>query len=385
MTANSPLATSADCNIALAATLATTNGKAAASESLPFATVVMPVRNEAKSIRLSLGAVLAQDYPWDRYEVVLADGMSEDNTRELIQQIAADRNVRVVDNPGRIAPTGMNVAINAARGEYIIRVDGHCEIAPDYVRTCVELLRTRDCQGVGGPWEIVGQTWVAHAIASAVSSPFGVGGNSYRTVKDREMWAGTIPFPAYRRDLFEQVGLFDEDMIRSQDAEFNARVREAGGRLLLSPAVKSVYYCRSSMRLLAKQYYQYGYWKVRVLQKHPRQMAFRQLIAAGFVAWLAVLAVASPFSSVARWGLLGTISVYATASIAASVTTASRNRWVDLPLLPLIFAILHFTWGAGFLHGLWSFRRRWSDRTGSTPELAAPSDGSSSVDAVSCA
>ncbi|MDZ4778963.1 MAG: glycosyltransferase family 2 protein, partial [Planctomycetia bacterium] len=320
---------------------------------LPFVTVAMPVRNESGFIHRSLGAVLAQDYPPDRYEIILADGLSTDDTRELALACAAGRNVRIVDNPARIAPTGMNAAIRAARGEIIVRVDGHCEIASDYVRTCVELLSTRECAGVGGPVETVGNTWVARAIAAAVSSPFGVGGNSFRTVKDREIWAGTIPFPAYPRTLFEQVGLFDEEMIRSQDAEFNARVREYGGRLLLSPAVRSTYYSRGTLRKLARQYYQYGYWKVRVLQKHPRQMAFRQLIAAGFVAWLAALAVASTFSQTARWALAGTIALYAAASIAASLVTASRNRWLDLPLLPLIFAILHITWGAGFLHGLW--------------------------------
>lgn len=351
----------------------------------PFVTVVMPVRNEAKSIRQSLGAVLAQDYPWNRYEVVVADGMSDDNTRDLIKEIAAGRDVQIVDNLGRIAPSGMNAAIRSSRGEIIVRVDGHCEIAPDYVRTCVELLSTRECAGVGGPVETVGDTWVARAIAVAMSSPFGVGGNSFRTVKDREIWAGTIPFPAYRRTLFEQIGLFDEEMVRSQDAEFNARVRESGGRLLLSPAVRSTYYSRGTFRKLARQYYQYGFWKVRVLQKHPRQMAFRQLIAAGFVAWLAALAIASPFSQVALWAFLGTIAVYATASIAASLLTASRNHWADLPLLPVMFAILHFSWGAGFLHGLWSFRRRWSDRTGRTPQLAAHVEGVSAADSASCA
>ena len=332
------------------------------SKTLPFVSVIMPVRNEAGFITRSLDCVLDQDYPPERLEVIVADGRSTDATRELVESWQAEHpNLQLVDNPGQIAPTGLNAALARARGEVIVRVDGHCEIAPDYVRNCVKHLREDGVEGVGGPLETIGTTPMAEAIAAAMSSPFGVGGSAFRTVKDRTMLTDTVAFPAYTRAAIERAGLFDEELVRNQDDEYNYRLRKLGGRILLATDVQARYYSRSSLRSLFKQYFQYGYWKVRVLQKHPRQMSLRQFIPPLFVASLVVaLLLATLFA----WGWLILAAVggsYLVANLMASLITAARGNLRQLFLLPPVFLALHLSYGAGFLLGLVKFAPRWSD------------------------
>ncbi len=338
---------------------------------LPFVSVVMPVRNEASAICESLDAVLRQDYPTDRYEVIVADGMSVDNTRQLVREFSRGRDVRIVDNPEKIAPTGLNAAIRCARGEVIVRVDGHCIVRLDYLRNCVALLRKHACPGVGGPVETIGKSTWAAVIASAMSSRFGVGGSAFRTIKDHAIWAETIPFPAYDRRIFEQVGLYDEELVRNQDDEFNARIRKAGGKLLLSPLLESKYFSRSTLRSLWRQYFQYGVWKVRVLQKHPMQMSVRHFLPAAFVLTLVLLAAGAPFHAVGAWGLATLLGLYSAGCLAAALLIGWRNNMQHVLLLPFAFFALHFGYGIGSLVGLWKFRARWNDRLGKTPFLVA--------------
>jgi glycosyltransferase involved in cell wall biosynthesis len=323
-------------------------------------TVIMPVRNEGSFIRDSLQAVLDQDYPARLIEIVIADGMSSDDTRAVIADMQKDHpNIRLVDNPGKIAPTGLNIALQHARGEIIVRVDGHCIIRPDYVRRCVEALETEGVDGVGGPMETIGETPTAEAIALAMSSPFGVGGSAFRTVNDRKMLVDTVAFPAYKHETIRRAGLFDEELVRNQDDEYNFRLRELGGRILLAPEIRSRYYSRSSFRSLWRQYFQYGFWKVRVMQKHPRQMSLRQFVPPAFVGSLVGLSLFGLFSSTARLALSGLLGLYALANFSASAITAAKRGWRHLPVLSLAYAILHFSYGSGFLYGLFKFFRRW--------------------------
>lgn len=335
------------------------------SANLPFVSVIMPVRNEADFIRESLGAVLTQTYPKALMEVIVADGMSSDNTRELISAAAAESGIAVtiVDNPERIAPSGLNRAIENSRGEIVVRVDGHCEIDPEYVANCVELLQSGVADGVGGPIETIGEGSVASAIAIAMSSKFGVGGSAFRTVDDREMYADTVAFPAYTRRILEKAGPFNEELVRNQDDEYNYRIRKLGGRILLSPKIRSRYYSRSSFRSLWRQYFQYGYWKVRVFQLHPRQMSLRQFVPFSFVTAILGLSVLSLFLSIGLWVLAGLLSVYAAASIAASCMVAGREI-KQVPYLTLSFWILHVSYGLGSLIGLVAFVSRWEKSPG---------------------
>jgi succinoglycan biosynthesis protein ExoA len=338
----------------------------------PSVTIILPIRNEANFIQRGLQAVLEQNYPLDRMEVLIADGKSTDDTREIILRFAKSHpelKVRILDNPGKIVPTGMNIALPKARGEIIVRVDGHCLIAPDYVRNCVEHLQKDGVDGVGGPMETIGETPMAKAIAIGMSSPFGVGNSAFRTTSGKSMLSDTVPFPAYSRRAIERAGLYDEELVRNQDDEYNYRIRELGGRILLADDVRSTYFSRASLKGLWKQYFQYGFWKVRVLQKHPRQMSPRQfappLLVLGLIAsaLLAVSSVLRPFS------LLIPL-LYLLANLLGSFYTAALRGWNYLLYLPVIFAVLHISYGLGFLTGLVKFWNRWGDKTGRTPALS---------------
>jgi glycosyltransferase involved in cell wall biosynthesis len=347
------------------------------SQDVRFVTILMPVRNEAGIIARSLGAVLAQDYPAECTEIIVADGMSIDGTRQAIQGFQRQHaNLRLIDNPGKIVPTGLNAALRQARGEVIIRVDGHCEIAPDYVSHCVAHLMQDRADGVGGFTQTIGETYIAQAIAMAMSSPFGVGDSAFRTQQGQTRLVDSVPFPAYTRTMIDKAGLYDEELVRNQDDEYNYRLRKLGAKILLAADVHSRYYSRTSLGSLWKQYYQYGYWKVRVLQKHPRQMRPRQFVPLAFVGSLSASGLLCLAWPPGRWLFLSVLAAYLAANLAASFYTALRKGWKHLPLLPLIYAILHLSYGLGFLVGLLRFANRWGDRQGKVPCMApATTDG----------
>ena len=330
--------------------------------------IILPVRNEANYIRAALDAVLTQTYPQEEIEILIADGMSTDGTREIIKDYQKDYpQIQLLDNPGKIVPTGMNIALRQARGEIIIRVDGHCVIGPDYISNCAKHLETDGVDGVGGPMESIGETQLAKAIALAMSTSFGVGNSAFRTTKGQTKLVDTISFPAYTREIIQKAGMYDEELVRNQDDEYNYRIRELGGRLLLAGDVHSKYYGRGSFRKLSRQYFQYGYYKVRVLQKHPRQMSIRQFIPPVFVSGLVVSIILSLFTSWGWVSLLSITGVYSFVNLVASVISASTNGWTHLLLLPLTYAIIHISYGMGFLTGLLKFWNRWGDKQGLVP------------------
>jgi glycosyltransferase involved in cell wall biosynthesis len=330
-----------------------------------FVTLIMPVRNEAGFIRRSLGAVLAQDYPRDCLEIIVADGLSTDETRNIVRSLAGENpELQLIDNPSGIVPTGINAALAHARGEIIVRVDGHCEIAPDYVSRCVHHLLVENVDGVGGPIETIGETTTARAIALAMSSKFGVGGSAFRTVKDQTMFTDTVAFPAYTRAAMTMAGPFDEELVRNQDDEYNYRLRKLGARILLASDIRSRYYSRGSLRSLGRQYFQYGYWKVRVLQKHPLQMRLRQFVPIALVSALLITLLGAVFSTPLAW-MFGFLALtYVSTNLAASMLTARKGNWFAMPTLPVAFVMLHFGYGFGFLLGLVRFWNRWGDSSG---------------------
>lgn len=315
-----------------------------------------------------LGAVAHQDYPSNQIEVLVADGMSEDGTFELLRDWAAEyKNRYVFQNPGKIVPTGLNILIPKTKGEVIIRVDGHCVIAPDYVSNCVQHLEEEGVDGVGGPMHTIGEDLISQVTALAMSSKFGVGNSSFRTETGQTKLADTVPFPAYTRTIIEKVGLYDEELVRNQDDEYNYRIREVGGKILLAEDVLSEYFSRGSLKKLWKQYFQYGFWKVRVMQKHPRQMSLRQFIPLIFV--LSVITAIVLALSVS-WGwivLLTILGIYVAINLGFSALIAAKKGWELLGLLPAAFAIIHVSYGLGFLLGLFKFVNRWNDRTGKVP------------------
>lgn len=305
----------------------------------------------------------------DRIEVLIADGMSDDGTFEFLLDWASQATNRsVYRNPGRIVPTGMNILIPKSKGEVIIRVDGHCVIAPDYVSNCVHHLNKDEVDGVGGPMLTIGEDLISQVTAFAMSSKFGVGNSSFRTESGVTKLADTVPFPAYTRAIIEKVGLYDEELVRNQDDEYNYRIREAGGKILLAEDVKSEYYSRGSLSKLWKQYFHYGFWKVRVLQKHPRQMSPRQFVPLAFVLAL-IFALIMSFMVPWGWKALPALLIaYLLANVTASIVATTCQEFDKFLLLPIAFAIIHLSYGSGFLTGLFKFWNRWQDKKGQVPD-----------------
>lgn len=315
--------------------------------------VVIPMRNEEAYIADCLQSIVEQDYPKGSMEVLVVDGLSDDRSREIVETFRrAYPFIRLLDNPQRIVPTAMNIGIREARGEVIIRVDGHCRLAPDYISQCVRYLAETGVACVGGPIESIGQTPMAQAISLAMSSPFGVGDAYFRCGTQKERYVDTLAFGAYKREVFDQIGLFDEALVRNQDYDLNYRLRQAGGKILLTPAIKSFYYTRSSLKKLWSQYFQYGFWKVQMLRKHPRSIRIRQLAPPLFVLALVLSGALSAVSSLAAWVFALVTASYLGLSLAFSLSIAARRGWRYLPVLPLIFACLHLGWGLGFLYSL---------------------------------
>ena len=379
----------------------------------PRVSLVLPCRNELRHIEACLTSILHQDPPDGGFEVIVADGMSDDGTREILarmeqgaggsgadargQKLAVDgqppeaggqgasspgaspvSTLRVIDNPGRIVSTGLNAAIRAARGMVIVRLDAHSEYAPDYVRRCVEILEQTGADNVGGPWVAKGDRYLSRAIAAVFQSPFGVGGARSLNLA-YEGAVDSVYLGCWRKASFEQFGYFDEELVRNQDDEHNLRITRLGGKIYQSPQIRSCYRPRGSLGALFKQYMQYGYWKVRVIQKHKLPASWRHLVPGAFVLTLLALVLLSAFS-----GLLSTIAAdhlrlpahfsfqlsafsflalggtYLLAVTIASVLTARKTEWRLLPILPLVFPCYHFGYGYGFLRGIWDFvlRRR---------------------------
>lgn len=321
------------------------------NSDVPFVSVLVPVRNEERYIEACLGSLLSQEYPPDRYEVLVLDGGSTDRTRDLARTLAADAAARVIllDNPGRTPATAMNVGLAHARGDVIVRVDGHAAVEGDFLRRGTEALRSSGADCVGGPLRSIGRGAVGEAVALAMSSPFGVGNARFRYSQEREE-VDTVAFGFYRRDVFDRVGRF-EDIVGGEDDEFNYRLRDAGGRILLTPEIRSRYVVRSSLPDLWRQYFAYGRAKVQVLRRHPRQAQPRQLVPAAFV--VALLAAAATGLVARSWRPPATVAVpYIAVSLAASTSLAAQHGWRRLPLLPAAFATLHISYGLGTLTGL---------------------------------
>lgn len=358
---------------------------------MTLVSVILPVRNEGDFIERSVGSVLAQSW-LDRHgpeslEILVVDGRSTDDTRERVTRLAAahpEVRLRLLDNPGRTAPCALNVGLRHARGDVIVRVDGHAEIEPGYVERAVGLLDEHQVDGIGGVLLTVGQGVVARAIAAAMTSRFGVGGSAFRLLPPgappRE--SDTIAFPAYRRAAVARNGAFDEELMRDQDDEWNYRLRAAGGRLLTSGDLVARYYSRSSLRKLAKQYFQYGQYKVRVLQLHPKQMSPRQFVPPAFVAALVASALGSVLFLALGWQPLvalvpfgSVVGTYAAANLVASLLTALRQGLELLPILPVAYGLLHLGYGAGCLLGLVRWADRWGDGHGHVPDLGWADSG----------
>ena len=320
----------------------------------PKVSIIVPCYNEQSTIRLLLEALHSQTFPRTEMEVVLADGMSTDGTRERIaafQRDFPDLEVRIVDNVLRKIPSGVNRAIEAARGEILVRSDAHSKPYPDYVANSVKALEEGRGDNVGGVWEIQpgAQTWIAKSIAAAAAHKLGVGDAMYRLAATASE-VDTVPFGSYRRSLIEKIGSFNESLLTNEDYEFNTRIRKAGGRVWLDPSIRSVYYARATLVELIRQYWRYGYWKWRMLRRFPDTLRWRQALPPLFVSSLIGFLLFSIFLPLAGWLLAGEVLFYYFVLFLAGAHAALKHRKLFLlPGLPLAISAMHLSWGSGFL------------------------------------
>jgi succinoglycan biosynthesis protein ExoA len=328
--------------------------------------IVVPCRNEAKYIRKLLDSVIAQDLTGIDWELLIADGMSDDGTREILAEYHARLpQIRLIDNPGRAVSPGLNRAIADAKGDIILRMDAHTEYAPNYVKKCVEVLKSTGAANVGGPALARSEGYWGRAIATAYRSPFACGGARFHN-PNFEGFVDTVPYGCWWRHQLQEVGGFDERLVRNQDDELNLRISRQGGKIWQTPEIVSWYHPRSTLRALYRQYFQYGFWKVAVIQKHKLPASWRHMIP---VLW--VIFHFASILTVAATELLGRrdlttlaaslwfvgIAAYLGVSLLAAVKAAREDGWELLPALPVAFGVYHFSYGFGFLCGLlyWPF------------------------------
>ena len=321
----------------------------------PGVSVIMPVLNEELHLADAVAAILASDYPGP-IEVVLALGPSHDATDEVARELsAADPAITLVDNPSGRTSAGLNAAIGAARHDIIIRVDGHALIPPDYVAIAVRTLEDTGADNVGGIMGAEGHSDFECAVAAAMTSWFGVGGAAFH-IGGQAGPALTVYLGCFRRSALERVGGFDESMVRAQDWELNHRIRATGGLVWFTPELHVTYRPRSSVKALARQYFQYGRWRREVTRRHPETVSVRYLAAPATVAGITIGTVIGVIGSATRHQRLATLGWavpvgYALGNLAASAWIGRGESPAVRIRIPAALATMHLAWGAGFLRG----------------------------------
>ena len=324
--------------------------------------VIIPCRNEEKTIHLVLAALYSQSYPRELLQVVIADGFSEDLTRQKVADFKTAHpglDLLVVDNPQRIIPAGLNAAIHASNGDIIVRMDAHSIPNPDYVALCVDAHERNLAQNVGGVWDIQPgkDTWIARSIAAAAGNPLAVGDARYRFT-DKADYVDTVPYGSYKRDLFEQIGLFDETLLANEDYELNTRILQSGGKIWLDPKIRCTYFARANLRALAKQYYGYGYWKVQMLKRYPETLRWRQALPPAFLLGLVVTLLAGFFWKPFQVLFALVLGLYLLILLSVGTHIAIKKRDILMMIgVPLAIITMHFCWGAGFIAGAFGVRK----------------------------
>ncbi len=316
--------------------------------------VICPIYNEEKYIGACIESILAQDYPNDDLEVIFADGMSTDRTREIVAEYATRYPwIRLIDNPDRIVPPALNKAIEASRGDIIMRLDAHCEYPTDYFSQLTQALKSLNADNVGAVCVTLptNDSPVAKAIAAVLSSKFGMGNSSFRVGAKEVCLVDTVPFGCWPRHVFDKIGLFDLELIRNQDDEFNGRIVKAGGKIYLIPSVRVKYYARDKVSKVARMFYQYGLFKPLVNKKLGSPATVRQFIPLLLVCGLGLGLVISLLWHPFLWFYLSGIFVYLVLALLYSVKSSHSLKQIIIQIWT--YAVVHTSYGWGYIVGLW--------------------------------
>jgi len=323
----------------------------------PFVSIVLPIYKEEKYIEKCILSIIGQDYPWEKMEVLLVDGMSPDRTREIISKYSARYpNIRLLDNPQKIVPFAMNKGIRESKGEVIVRLDGHCVYPSNYVSVLVKYLYELNADNVGGVWHTLpaNDTAECRAIAIASSHPFGVGGSEHKIGSREIKQTDTVPFGCFKREVFDRIGMFDEELVRNQDDEFNARIIKNGGKIFIIPDVEINYTSRDSMRKMRRMYFQYGLFKPLVNKKLGAPATVRQFFPGLFVLGLVFGLILSLICKWAAYCYVGVLALYFLIGLGLGISRAKRYKKIALVwYIPYTFLNIHLSYGIGYLVGLY--------------------------------
>lgn len=322
-------------------------------ESQPRVSIVIPMLNEAEAIARCVRSILDQSYPVELIEIIVVDGMSRDGSRDRVAELAKEHaNIKLYDNPQRRTPIALNIGARNAQGNVVIILGAHTQIHRDFVRLNIQYMNELDVKCVGGTQLNVGETFLQRAIGLAMGSFFGIPSAPYRFLP-KKRFVDTVVYASYRKELFEEIGYFDEELHISEDAEFNWRIRKAGYRIFYTPEIISYYYPRKTLGRLFKQFFNYGILRVNVIKKHQDAVKAIHLLPPLFILAIIILALASFHLPVFRL-LLGILAVlYALYICWGSIYTSVKNKTGKyLFVLPLVFLTMHISWGLGFWTGL---------------------------------
>ena len=317
--------------------------------------IIIPCRNEENYIASCLESVINSDYPNDLIEVKVVDGMSDDNTREIIQEYSNKYSfIKMIDNVKQKTPYAFNLGIEKSSSDFIMIMGARHIISKNYILYSIDKLnKDGDLGCIGGAVINSFENSISEVISKAMNSSFGVGIGNFRTNIVEEIYVDTIGTPVYRKKIFDELGLFDERLTRNQDDEFNYRVTQAGYKIMSSGNISVKYFVRASFRKLFNQYYQYGYWKVFVNKKHKTITTLRQLAPCGFVSYLLLLLISLIFLKEYLYITAIPLILYILLTTYFSIKL-SKKRYEMINLFKSFF-ILHFSYGLGYLEGAFNF------------------------------
>lgn len=324
-------------------------------DNFPSVSIIIPCRNEEKHIERCLNSIIAQNYPKEKFEILIVDGMSKDRTREIVSRyLHASSTIKLLDNPKGIIPIAMNVGIQSSKSDIIIRVDAHTTYIEDFILKSVEYLIEYNADNIGGIWitKSGSNTLIAQSIALVLSHPFGVGNSYFRLGCKKPRLVDTVAFGCYWRKLFSKIGLFNENMVRSEDIELNMRIKKAGGKIYLMPKVMGCYYPKSNLKDFFLHNFQDGVWATYSLKFTKISLRIRHYIPLLFVVSLLGTGVVGFFLPVFRWLFLFIAGLYLLTSLYCAVQIATKKKSVQfLFTLPLVFAVRHIAYGMGSVWG----------------------------------
>ena len=320
----------------------------------PLVSIVIPARNEENTIQRCIDSLAKSDYPKNRLEIIVVDGMSEDGTVEVVKRLSAENSqIRLLPNEKKITPVARNIGVKAAQGDYIMFFDAHSTASSDYIRKCVELMQETGADNVGGVLKTLPSedTSLGIVIAKVLSSRFGVGGSKFRTGVEARQEVDTVPFGFYKRDVFERIGLFDDNLVRNQDIEFNLRLKRAGGKILLSPEIELTYLSRSNLKGFLRNNFGNGFWVIYAYRFSKTPFSLRHLVPMFFTVFMLAGTILPLLPPVFAYLWLVPLALYLTMDVVFSIKLVRQSNNRSLALALVLFPLLHLAYGLGSIAG----------------------------------